>query len=66
MTMTTSESERAERRERHPELADRLGHPAAGSDLRTDDTGEMRLGGDEGLLTGMLLNADLSVTWRWS
>jgi hypothetical protein len=65
MTMTTSESERAERRERQPELADRLGHPAAGSDLRTIGTSEMRPGGDEGQLIGML-NADLSVTWRWS
>ena len=54
MTMTMSESERAERRERQRELADRLKASGALDQIFEQiDAGEV-LGGDEGLLKGML------------
>src|SRR5215213_9501760 len=55
VTMTMSESERAERRERQRELADRLKASGALDEIFEQiDAGEVPLGGDEGLLKGML------------
>jgi putative transposase len=55
VTMTTSGSERAERRERQRELADRLKASGALDQIFEQiDAGEMPLGGDDGLLKGML------------
>jgi hypothetical protein len=63
--MTESE-ERAERRARQRELADRL--TASGvldGIFEQIDAGQVPLGGDEGLLKGML-KAAWSVAWKWS
>jgi hypothetical protein len=55
MTMTMSESERAERRERQRELADRLKASGALDQIFEQiDAGEVPLGGEDGLLKGML------------
>ena len=55
MTMSMSESERAERRERQRELADRLKASGALDQIFEHiDAGEVPLGGDDGLLKGML------------
>jgi hypothetical protein len=53
--MTMSESERAERRERQRELADRLKASGALDQIFEQiDAGEVPLGGDDGLLKGMV------------
>ena len=55
MTMTMSEGERAERRERQRELADRLKASGALDGIFEQiDAGQVPLGGDDGLLKAML------------